>query len=58
MCKQFCDGVKGMATTGILLWFAYVISGILSKGKVMYTVVNAMVNALRLFSTIIQAPVM
>ncbi len=58
MCKKFCDGVKGMATTGILLGFAYAISGILSAGGVMDTVVNAMANALGIFPAIIQAPVM
>lgn len=58
MCKKFCDGVKGMATTGILLGFAYAISGILSAGGVMDTVVNAMANALNIFPAIIQAPVM
>ena len=49
---------KGMATTGILLGFAYAISGILSAGGVMDTVVNAMANALGFFPAIIQAPVM
>ena len=58
MCKKFCDGAKGMATTGILLGFAYAISGILSAGGVMDTVVAAMANALGLFPAIIQAPVM
>jgi len=58
MCKKFCDGAKGMATTGILLGFAYAISGILSAGGVMDTVVNAMANALNIFPAIIQAPVM
>ena len=58
MCKQFCNGAKGMATTGILLGFAYAISGILSAGGVMDTVVNAMAGALGLFPAIIQAPVM
>ena len=58
MCKRFCDGAKGMATTGILLGFAYAISGILSAGGVMDTVVNAMANALGFFPAIIQAPVM
>ena len=58
MCKKFCDGAKGMATTGILLGFAYAISGILSAGGVMDTVVNAMANALGFFPAIIQAPVM
>jgi uncharacterized ion transporter superfamily protein YfcC len=58
MCKHFCDGAKGMATTGILLGFAYAISGILSAGHVMDTVVNAMANALSLFPKMIQAPVM
>ena len=58
MCKKFCDGAKGMATTGILLGFAYAISGILSAGHVMDTVVNAMANALSLFPKMIQAPVM
>ena len=58
MCKRFCDGAKGMATTGILLGFAYAISGILSAGHVMDTVVNTMANALSLFPKMIQAPVM
>lgn len=58
MCKRFCDGAKGMATTGILLGFAYAISGILSAGGVMDTVVNALANALSIFPAIIQAPVM
>ena len=58
MCKRFCDGAKGMATTGILLGFAYAISGILSAGHVMDTVVNTMANALSLFPKVIQAPVM
>ncbi len=58
MCKEFCNGAKGMATTGILLGFAYAISGILSEGGVMDTVVNALANALNLFPAIIQAPVM
>lgn len=46
MCKQFCNGVKGMASTGILIGFAYAISGILSAGNVMDTVVNALANGL------------
>lgn len=58
MCKKFCDGAKGMATTGILLGFAYAISGILSAGGVMDTVVNTLANALNHFPAIIQAPVM
>ena len=58
MCKRFCDGAKGTATTGILLGFAYAISGIRSAGHVMDTVVNTMANALSLFPKMIQAPVM
>lgn len=58
MCKHFCEGAKGMATTGILLGFAYAISGILSAGGVMDTVVNALANTLGFFPAIIQAPVM
>ena len=54
MCKQFCNGVKGMAPTGILIGFAYAISGILSAGNVMDTVVNTMANGPSIF----QAPVM
>ncbi|MCR5229877.1 MAG: TIGR00366 family protein [Solobacterium sp.] len=58
MCREFCSGAKGMATTGILLGFAYAISGILSAGGVMDTVVNALAGALGSFPKIIQAPVM
>lgn len=58
MCKHFCNGAKGMATTGILLGFAYAISGILTAGGVLDTVVNAFANALNYVPKIIQAPVM
>lgn len=33
MCACFMNGVKGMATTGMLIGFAYAISGILTAGK-------------------------
>ena len=58
MCKQFCNGVKGMASTGILIGFAYAISGILSAGNVMDTVVNALANGLAYVPPIMQAPAM
>lgn len=58
MCKQFINGVKGMASTGILLGFAYAISGILSKGNVMDTVVYMLSNTLNYFPKILQAPAM
>lgn len=47
-----------MASTGILLGFAYAISGILSKGNVMDTVVNMLANALNYFPKMFQAPAM
>lgn len=58
ICRQFIGGVKGMASTGILLGFAYAISGILSKGNVMDTVVNMLANALNYFPKMFQAPAM
>ncbi|WP_274953560.1 YfcC family protein [Angelakisella massiliensis] len=58
MCKAFANGAKGMATTGVLIGFAYAISGILSAGNVMDTVVNALANALGYFPSILQAPAM
>lgn len=58
MCKSFINGAKGMASTGILLGFAYAISGILTAGNVMDTVVNALANMLGYFPSIIQAPIM
>ena len=58
ICRQFIGGVKGMASTGILLGFAYAISGILSKGNVMDTVVNMLANALNYFPRMFQAPAM
>ena len=58
MCKSFMKGVKGMAGTGILIGFAYAISGILSAGHIMDTVVNYLANMLSLFPSFIQAPVM
>ncbi len=58
ICKNFTNGVKGMANTGILIGFAYAISGILGAGNVMDTVVNSLANALGLFPAILQAPAM
>ncbi len=58
ICRQFISGVKGMASTGILLGFAYAISGILSRGNVMDTVVNLLANALNYFPRMFQAPAM
>ena len=47
-----------MASTGILIGFAYAISGILSAGNVMDTVVNALANGLAYVPPIMQAPAM
>lgn len=58
ICKSFSNGAKGMATTGVLIGFAYAISGILSAGNVMDTVVNALANVLGYIPTILQAPAM
>lgn len=58
MCKAFANGAKGMATTGVLIGFAYAISGILSAGNVMDTVVNALANLLGYVPSILQAPAM
>lgn len=58
MCAQFIKGVKGMAGTGILIGFAYAISGILTQGNVMDTVVNTFANALGSVPSILQAPAM
>lgn len=58
ICRQFISGVKGMTSTGILLGFAYAISGILTRGNVMDTVVNLLANALGYFPGILQAPAM
>lgn len=58
MCKQFCVGVKGMATTGVLIGFAYAISGILAAGNVMDTVVYSLANLLSYVPPIMQAPAM
>ncbi|WP_019134732.1 YfcC family protein [Kallipyga massiliensis] len=58
ICNSFIDGVKGMASTSIMIGFAYVISVILTKGNVMDTVVYALSNLLGVFPKILQAPVM
>lgn len=58
MCSNFINGVKGMASTGILIGFAYAISGILNKGNVMDTVVNSFANTLGSIPGILQAPAM
>ena len=58
MCKEFSNGAKGMAGTGVLIGFAYAISGILEAGNVMDTVVNAMANMLNYVPDLLQAPAM
>ena len=58
ICKKFMDGVKSMATTSMMIGFAYVISVLLSKGNVMDTVVYGFSNMLGVFPKIIQAPIM
>ena len=58
MCKEFSNGAKGMAGTGVLIGFAYAISGILEAGNVMDTVVNAMANMLNYVPDLFQAPAM
>ncbi len=58
MCSCFMNGVKGMATTGVLIGFAYAISGILTAGNVMDTVVNGLAGLLGIFPRILQAPAM
>ena len=47
-----------MATTGVLIGFAYAISGILTAGNVMDTVVNGLAGLLGIFPRILQAPAM
>lgn len=58
ICSCFMNGVKGMATTGMLIGFAYAISGILTAGNVMDTVVNSLANILGIFPRLLQAPAM
>lgn len=58
MCACFMNGVKGMATTGMLIGFACAISGILNAGNVMDTVVNGLASLLRIFPRLLQAPAM
>lgn len=58
LCKHFMNGVKGMAGTGILIGFAYAISGILNSGHIMDTVVNYLAGTLAYFPKIFQAPAM
>lgn len=58
MCACFMNGVKGMATTGMLIGFAYAISGILNAGNVMDTVVNGLASLLGIFPRLLQAPAM
>lgn len=58
MCNEFMNGVKGMATTGVLIGFAYAISGILNAGHVLDTVVYNFAGFLGYVPSIFQAPVM
>lgn len=58
MCKEFINGVKGMAATGVMIGFAYAISGILNAGHILDTVVFSLANTLNSVPVILQAPAM
>ena len=58
MCKEFINGVKGMAATGVMIGFAYAISNILNAGHVLDTVVFSLANTLNSVPVLLQAPAM
>ena len=58
MCREFINGVKGMAPTGVLIGFAYAISSILNAGHILDTVVYNLSALLSVFPVILQAPAM
>lgn len=58
MCKEFINGVKGMAPTGVMIGFAYAISNILNTGHILDTVVFSLANTLNSVPVLLQAPAM
>lgn len=58
MCKEFINGVKGMAPTGVMIGFAYAISNILNDGHILDTVVFSLANTLNSVPVLLQAPAM
>jgi uncharacterized ion transporter superfamily protein YfcC len=58
MCKEFINGVKGMAATGVMIGFAYAISSILNAGHILDTVVFSLAGVLSSVPTVLQAPAM
>lgn len=58
MCKEFINGVKGMAATGVMIGFAYAISNILNAGHILDTVVFSLANTLNSVPVLLQAPAM
>ena len=58
MSKAFIKGAKGMASTAMMIGFAYGITLILNKGGIMDTIVYNMAKNLNYVPKLFQAPVM
>lgn len=58
LCETFLKGCSNLTSTGMLIGFAYVISGILTAGNIMDTVVYHLSNMMSGVPTIIQGSVM
>ena len=58
MAKTFIKGAKGMASTAMMIGFAYGITGILNKGGIMDTIVYNLAKTLNYVPKLLQAPVM
>ena len=58
ICKEFINGLKGMAGTSMMIGFAYVVAIILNKGNIMDTIVHALAGILSYVPYILQAPAM
>lgn len=58
ICKSFVKGAKGMASTSMMIGFAYGITLIINKGGIMDTIVYNLATILAFVPQLLQAPVM
>lgn len=58
ICKSFVKGAKGMASTSMMIGFAYGITLIINQGGIMDTIVYNLANILNYVPQLLQAPVM
>lgn len=58
ICKTYIKGCTGMAATGMLIGFAYAITGILNHGNIMDTIVYVLAGLMNYVPNFFRAPAM